>query len=449
MTPVGEERELSFWRRNRRLDRLIARYVVVLAAVLSIVVITFALLSKLDAASRAAYMARYNARQLFHLQSDEDVGLREFAAMGKTSFLEPYLVARRDLRNDLAALRGEATEPEVARELGLFEKRHLAWEQNVAEPILQRGAGGLNADREQVGKVLLLEEQSDTAEIDAYYAGRADAIDRARGVIRYGSYALILFTIVAVATLGYLSERTSAYREERQLRSILSERDTVARQSEWRTKIIAILAHDFRTSLSVIQANAELLETHSAAHLRTNAFRAIYKGIADLSSMTDEALLMARVTNDTLVITPQPVFLYDLVAEVADRFSTRQDIRVTLSDDYVMGDERYLARVFDNLISNAVKYSNGPIDVRIAGHERTVEIAVIDRGPGIDAADLPHVFEEYWRAESAQGKRGSGIGLYIVKKIIDAHHGSVNIESSAGEGTTVRIVLPRGEPMTA
>ncbi len=444
MTPVGEEHELSFWRRSRRLDPLIARYVVVLATVLGIVVVTFALLSKLDAETRASYMARYNARQLFHLQSDEDVGLRGFAAMGKPSYWQPYVAARRSLESDLAALRTAVTQPEVLHELEEFEKQHRVWEQSVAAPILHGASDGLNGDRQRIDKRLLTEMQSDTAQIDKYYASRADEIDRARAFIRYGSYALILFTILGVATFGYVSERTRADREERLLRSVLSQRDTMTRQSEWRTKIIAILAHDFRTSLSVIQANAELLETHPGTHLRSNAFRAIYRGIADLSSMTDEALLMARVANDTLVITPEPVFVYDLVAEVADRFSERQDIRVTLSDEYVMGDERYLARVFDNLISNAVKYSNGPIDVGIAAREKMVEIDVTDRGPGIDAADLPHVFEEYWRAESVAGKRGSGIGLYIVKKIVDAHHGAVQIESSAGEGTTVRVTLPRG-----
>jgi signal transduction histidine kinase len=347
MTPVGEERELSFWRRSRRLDRLVARYVVVLATVLGIVVLTFALHSKLDAQARAINTAGHGARRL------------------------------------------------------------------------------------------------------DYYAQRSESIERAQQLVRYGSYGLIVLTILTVATYGYFSERSSAYREERLFRSVVGQRDTMARQSEWRRKIIAILAHDFRTSLTVIQANTELLETRPDVHMRSNAFRAIYRGIADLSSMTDEALLMARVANDTLTITPQPVFVYDLLAEAADRFSTRQDIRITLSDDYVLGDERYLARVFDNVISNAVKYSNGPIDVRIHGGEKTVEIDVTDRGPGIDAADLPHVFEEYWRAESALGKRGSGIGLYIVKKIVDAHQGTVTIESSAGEGTTVSVVLPRAKPETS
>lgn len=270
-------------------------------------------------------------------------------------------------------------------------------------------------------------------------------VENPRHLLQVAGYALILLAVLVVATVGYYSESKSARREERLLRSVLEQRDTLVRQSEWRTKIIAILAHDFRTSLAVIQANAELLENHPDAQLRGSSFKAIYRGVSDLSIMTDEALLQARIANDSLVIAPERVFIYDVIAEVADRFSNRQDIRVAVCDECVLGNEGYLSRVFDNLISNAVKYSNGPIDVRITAKEKTVEVVVVDRGPGIDAADLPHVFEEYWRAESAKNKRGNGVGLFIVKKIIDAHRGTVSVDSSAGEGTAVRVVLLRAQ----
>ncbi len=446
MIPMGEERELSFWRRSRRLDRLIARYVVVLASVLGIFVLTFALLEDLELQSRDTDAARFDVQRVLHAQNDEQTGLSGFAATGKASYMQPYFLAKRDLTDSLVDLQMRARDHPVAmRELDAFNASHQSWEHSVADPILNRSPDEFVVDRTRGGEGLTSGMRASMAAIDTYYAQRSVRIERNRSLVRYGSYALILIVILIVATYGYYSERSSAHREERLLRSVLSQRDTVTRQSEWRTKIIAILAHDFRTSLAVIQANAELLEMHPEPYLKANAFRAIYKGVGDLSAMTDEALLMARVANDTLVIAPQPVFIYDLVAEVADRFTARQDIRITVSDEYVLGDAEYLARVFDNLISNAVKYSNGPIDISIAVREKTVEIVVRDRGPGIDAADLPHVFEEYWRADSVKGKRGSGIGLYIVKKIVDAHHGTVRIESAVGEGTAVRITLPKAE----
>ncbi len=429
---------------------MVARYAIVLAAVLAIVVVTFAWLAELDMRSRSIDAQRYDAQRLMHAQTDEQTLLSGFAATGKQAYLEPYLAARRESNDLIATLRiSSRNQPQLANELDTFATRHDAWERSVADPILRYAQDGLNADRQRIGAGLMENMRANIAAIDLYYARRMTQIDTQRQILRFGSYALILLAIAIVATTGYYSEHASAHREEELLRSVLEQRDTVGRQSEWRTKIIATLAHDFRTSLTVIQANAELLETYPEAKLRVNAFRAIYRGVNDLASMTDEALLLARVANDTLAIVPQPVCIYDIIAEVADRFSNRQDIRVSVSDDYVLGDEGYLARVFDNLISNAVKYSNGPIDVRIARQENTVELLVVDRGPGIDAADLPHIFEEYWRAESAKGKRGSGIGLYIVKKIIDAHHGTVSVDSSTVGGTIVRIILARAQPPEA
>lgn len=448
MIPVDGERELSFWRRSRRLDRLVARYVIVLAAVLVIVVVTFGWLAELDMQLRSTDAQRYDAQRLMHLQGEEQTGLSGFAATQKPAYLQPYITARRELNATLASLLERTThQPQIAKALDAFATLHQSWERSVARPILRSPRDGLNDERMRIGAGGLFGGMRSTiAAIDAYYAQRVERLETESMLLRFGSYSLILLAVLVVATFGYYSESTSANREERLLRSVLGQRDTLARQSEWRTKIIAILAHDFRTSLAVIQANAELLETYPDTQLRRNAFRAIYRGVSDLSTMTEEALLLARVANDTLVIAPQRVFIYDVIAEVADRFSNRQDIRVTVCDDYVLGDEGYLSRVFDNLISNAVKYSNGPIDIRITAEEKTVEVAVVDRGPGIDATDLPHVFEEYWRAESARGKRGSGIGLYIVKKIIDAHHGTVSVESSAGEGTAVHVVLARAQP---
>jgi signal transduction histidine kinase len=109
-----------------------------------------------------------------------------------------------------------------------------------------------------------------------------------------------------------------------------------------------------------------------------------------------------------------------------------------------MGDRPYLVRVFDNVLSNSVKYSPQAtaIDVVISRNGGPdVEVAITDRGRGIDPADLPRVFDEFWRAQSSSERSGSGIGLFIVKKVVEAHGGNASIESTPGAGTTVRIHL--------
>jgi signal transduction histidine kinase len=94
----------------------------------------------------------------------------------------------------------------------------------------------------------------------------------------------------------------------------------------------------------------------------------------------------------------------------------------------------------DNIIGNAVKYSEQPVDIRISEDRGYVRVSVMDRGVGISEADLPHIFEEFWRSENMQwSKRGSGVGLFIVKQIMEAHNGSIRVESAIGKGTTVTL----------
>jgi signal transduction histidine kinase len=230
------------------------------------------------------------------------------------------------------------------------------------------------------------------------------------------------------------------------LRTILNERDAEQRRSEWRAKITAMLAHDFRSSLTVIRACTDLLQSFREKRDDLEPYDAIRKSVEDLTAMSEEALLMSRMSNNALNVQMQPELIYDIVVEAAQRYKSERAIVISRSVETVMGDRRYLVRVFDNLIGNAIKYSPAPtpIVVEIAPcEEGNVEIAVTDRGRGIDSADIPHVFEEFWRAE-ATSERGSGLGLFIVKEIVDAHGGSVAVESEPGEGTTVRVRLPVG-----
>jgi signal transduction histidine kinase len=112
-----------------------------------------------------------------------------------------------------------------------------------------------------------------------------------------------------------------------------------------------------------------------------------------------------------------------------------------------MGDAEALRSAVQNVIGNAVKYSrqNGVVDVatELAG-ERIVKIRVADAGIGIDAADLPHIFDPFYRGRRAIDAqvRGTGIGLAVVRHVVRSHGGDIAVDSRAGEGTAVTIVLP-------
>jgi signal transduction histidine kinase len=249
---------------------------------------------------------------------------------------------------------------------------------------------------------------------------------------------------LSIAATGYFTERQSVRREEALLQTIIDERDAEARRSEWRAKIVAMLAHDFRSSLSVVRAYTEMLQSIPEKRDEPGPYFAMAKAIEDLTAMTEEALLMARMSNNAIAVSLRPQPIYEIVCEAAERYRAERQIRISSSELMVMGDRPYLVRVFDNLLSNSVKYSPIPtaIDVTISRNGGPdVEVAVTDRGRGIDPCDLPHVFDEFWRAQSACERSGSGIGLFIVKKIVEAHGGNASIESAPGAGTTVRIQL--------
>ena len=112
----------------------------------------------------------------------------------------------------------------------------------------------------------------------------------------------------------------------------------------------------------------------------------------------------------------------------------------------VFGDEAALRRVFQNLIGNAVKYGAGGrwIGIRAKGAGRDVEIAVLDRGIGIPAAEQPRIFEPFYRAADvvAAQIQGAGLGLSLVKRIVEAHGGRITVKSSPGAGSEFTVVLP-------
>ncbi len=110
----------------------------------------------------------------------------------------------------------------------------------------------------------------------------------------------------------------------------------------------------------------------------------------------------------------------------------------------VSGDEDLLLLAFYNLIDNACKFEgpDGSVQVRISEDGAAVLVEVADNGPGIGEEDLPHVFEELYRGQSARGMEGSGLGLVLVKRIVERHGGSVVVRTRLGQGTVFIVRLP-------
>jgi two-component system phosphate regulon sensor histidine kinase PhoR len=112
----------------------------------------------------------------------------------------------------------------------------------------------------------------------------------------------------------------------------------------------------------------------------------------------------------------------------------------------VKGDETLLRQAFENVVMNSVKYSSGDSPILISTTKRgsAVRVAIADRGRGIATSDLSRVREPYYRGSGSKGTSGAGLGLYLVERIVEAHDGTIWIESEVGKGPKVTIELPQG-----
>jgi len=173
--------------------------------------------------------------------------------------------------------------------------------------------------------------------------------------------------------------------------------------------------------------------------------------------VVSDLLLVARAEADQLVIRLAPLDLPALVHEVGDQAQAlaalhgmRLHVEVPAGELTVQADAERLRQALMILLDNAIRYSHPGGEVRLGCEcqDGEVHVLVRDQGIGIDAGELPQVFERFVRGNRARQHRadGTGIGLSIAQAVVQAHHGSIRIESVPGHGTVVRIVLPCESP---
>jgi two-component system sensor histidine kinase KdpD len=211
------------------------------------------------------------------------------------------------------------------------------------------------------------------------------------------------------------------------------------------------LSHDLRTPLASITGS---LSTKAPldAHTRRDLLATAYEEANQLNRLVGNLLDMTRVHAGALKLAPQPCDLQDLIGVALQQFTIalrQRPLTVTIPPhlplvplDFVL-----MTQVLVNLLDNALKYSppESPLEVKVQLFEAEVEIQVADKGPGIAAADLPYVFEKFYRSPQTSQTRGSGLGLAISKGIVEAHRGRIRLENRPNGGTVATICLRLGE----
>jgi PAS domain S-box-containing protein len=220
-------------------------------------------------------------------------------------------------------------------------------------------------------------------------------------------------------------------------------------------RFVAMISHEFRTPLAIIDSAAQrLTRTKSVVTSEYLAEKSdqIKGAVARMVELMESILAAGRLQSGTIEITKSETSLSGLVLDCADR---RQQISgthhfhldVTNLPDKMDLDPVAFERVLANLFSNAVKYAPHAPDVYVRGWQEdgSTMISVRDGGIGMDADDLPRLFQPYFRARSATGIAGTGIGLNIVKEIVELHGGRIIVDSAIGAGTTFTIQIPMNE----
>ncbi|MCB9852088.1 MAG: heavy metal sensor histidine kinase [Phycisphaerales bacterium] len=212
-------------------------------------------------------------------------------------------------------------------------------------------------------------------------------------------------------------------------------------------------AHELRTPLAALRGNAEVaLSEHATPESRRRVLEESIEEYDRLSRLTDDLLVLARADAGQSLIQRSPVVLAAAVRDVVELFgAVAEERKIELAFDNgvevtIDADAERIRQVLSNVFDNALKFtpSGGRVDVDLTANADFVTIKVADTGSGIDPANLPHVFDRFYRADAARTRStgGFGLGLPICRTIVEAHGGTITIDSTPGSGTSVVINLP-------
>jgi two-component system sensor histidine kinase MprB len=412
----------------------------------------------------ASISVYYVDRQQLYAQVDRD--------LSASRLLPPFQLAVSANRPALLKLGNRAAPPFKATSTQIVLPRSLKAVRVTVGPRLSRIATAYRSgfSTREIGgistRVLTLYAQGRRVEVSTSLLD----VDRNLGHLRWllvfvslGGIALaaLLGALVAgrvIAPLRRLTEQTERIVETGDLSERVAQpgRDEVSRlstrlddlletlEASLRTQrqLVADASHELRTPIATLRANVELLSEPGllAAGERAEIRVDVHEELEAMTQLVSELVELARGEETDLA--PCIFRLDEVVRAAVDRAARRSpgsSFRTHLEPSVVTGVPERIDRAVSNLLDNARKWSPDGAPVDVAVHDGVVEVR--DRGPGIDAADMPLVFNRFYRSSEARGMPGAGLGLAIVKQITDAHGGKVSIDQAPGGGTILRLQL--------
>ncbi|MFW6210990.1 MAG: sensor histidine kinase, partial [bacterium] len=223
-----------------------------------------------------------------------------------------------------------------------------------------------------------------------------------------------------------------------------------------KSEFLNMVSHELRTPLTPIQAYSELMMVRTVKEEKVKNYASIInKETQRLGALIGDLLDLSRIESGKgLSLTIDEIDFRELLEGVHETFksvSSKHKIILTIPDksDKIKVDKNKMIQVLTNLLSNAVKYSpeGGNIYIEMEDRADEIEVSVRDEGLGISKKDLASIFEKFYRVENEAVRKigGTGIGLPIVKYILELHNGRINVESEEGKGSRFSFIIPRAE----
>ena len=236
-------------------------------------------------------------------------------------------------------------------------------------------------------------------------------------------------------------------------------RAEASRMEESRRELIAAVSHDLRTPLASMRAMVEALNDKVVSDPETVSryLHTIQAETRHLTNLIDDLFELSQIDAGVLKLHMELASLEDLVSDALESMAPQAQMKGVQLQGQVEGvlkrvpiDAPRMQRVIYNLVQNAIRHTpaDGTVTIKVCGKDDCVELTVADTGEGIPQADLPHIFERFYRGERARTRdslssaSGAGLGLAIARGIVEAHGGSITAQSGQGKGAVFHMVLP-------
>jgi signal transduction histidine kinase len=369
-----------------------------------------------------------------------DASLDEIIGIARTVFIFDNIVL-------YVHQQADSIEPSYARAIGRGRNSEsdLAWGEPIANDVLEKGkivvrqeiTGDFTKDRMK----------------DRYFLGLPlISGDQNIGALVFVRYGGPQFTPEHTHLAEYIAGHIAQLYEHGNLVTQLSRLEAERQLERLQDDFVATVSHELRTPLGFIKGYATSLLRDDAnwdEDTRREFLTIIDEETDRLKELIDNLLDSSRLQSGTLRMEFQPVRIDTMLKDLTLRarsFDEDLTIEVNLETSplKVQADPTRLAQVFDNLISNAVKYApDSTVKITLDTQDEHAHIEFSDQGPGIPAENLPNIFTRFYRVPNQnRSVRGTGLGLFICRRIINAHEGEITAVSKYGEGTTFHIYLP-------